>query len=499
MKKILILISVLILPNLLLSSNEIALIIGNEAYSERELDNPVNDANSLAAVLENYGYEVYKINNVNKDQFYESLELIKNRLNELGPQTTVLFYFAGHGFQFQGNNYLLPVEANIRKKSQLIEESVKADEIFRFFNQADKRIVILDVCRNEFLESKISNLSLMGEMVAPKNTLLAFSTQSGELAIDSGKFRGVYAQALVHNLRSSDPEMSLKDLFNLSRKEVMQRTNGTQRPLEISTLEEEIYLKRGKTRIPPDRYFYGLDIWRFNCPLSFNNISLFREIEIDPSQSQIRTRLKSKKESPYKNWSQWNYFSLDSDKNYHWDDWVFRSPKDSNLYYTENGFFSTGGNFLESKIKTNKNSKEVFATASSCDLIPIPSREYKLESYLAKKNIVPKENIDLREVKRNLLGQTHSREQGLQILSFIKGIENLSLSKQAHYFGVLIKDGKLSNNLCFSKESCSFKIEKDSAKAYDLLVFSLGKGNLLAALDVATFYKDGIIVNLCFD
>ena len=94
MKKILILISVLILPNLLLSSNEIALIIGNEAYSERELDNPVNDANSLAAVLENYGYEIYKIHNVNKDQFYESLEVIKNRLDdsEISEPENGLYY-----------------------------------------------------------------------------------------------------------------------------------------------------------------------------------------------------------------------------------------------------------------------------------------------------------------------------------------------------------------------------------------------------------------------
>ena len=98
--------------SIVFSDNRIAFIVGNEAYEKNPLENPVKDAESLNEVLQEYGFETYLETNINQKKFYESLETVRQRIRTLGSDTTVLFYFSGHGVEAKGKNFLIPIEAS---------------------------------------------------------------------------------------------------------------------------------------------------------------------------------------------------------------------------------------------------------------------------------------------------------------------------------------------------------------------------------------------------
>ena len=99
MIKILLTSLLMLSASLVFSDNRIAFIVGNEAYEKNPLENPVKDAESLNEVLQEYGFETYLETNINQKKFYESLETVRQRIRTLGSDTTVLFYFSGHGVE----------------------------------------------------------------------------------------------------------------------------------------------------------------------------------------------------------------------------------------------------------------------------------------------------------------------------------------------------------------------------------------------------------------
>lgn len=183
-----------VLPITALSSqdNRIALIIGNGAYESSPLRNPVNDANDMAGALRKLGFSVTL--RINADQ-----RGMETSIDEFGLQlrsgATGLFYFAGHGMQVKGINYLIPIGANIQTASDTRYEAVDAGRILGKMEDAGNglNVVILDACRDNPLARSFRSRSRgLARMDAPKGSLIAYATAPGSVAGDGDGRNGIY-------------------------------------------------------------------------------------------------------------------------------------------------------------------------------------------------------------------------------------------------------------------------------------------------------------------
>ena len=183
------------------SNKRIALVVGNAAYKTSPLRNPVNDARALSLALSQLGFEVQLEENVSQQGFMTALRNFGNRLRE--TQGVGLFYYAGHGMQIKGGNYLIPVDAAIEAEDEVRYFSIDAGQVLDKMEQAGNRlnIVILDACRdNPFARSFRSKQSGLAQMDAPSGMLIAFATSPGSVAFDGDGNNGVYTKHLLRNL-----------------------------------------------------------------------------------------------------------------------------------------------------------------------------------------------------------------------------------------------------------------------------------------------------------
>ena len=129
------------------AEKRVALVIGNGAYATSPLKNPVNDAHDLATVLRGLGFEVIHRENIDRIEMRAAVRDFSRRIRQGGVG---LFYFAGHGVQVDGSNYLIPVGTNIEEEFEVADEGLNADSVLRAMEGADNRlnIIILDACRN---------------------------------------------------------------------------------------------------------------------------------------------------------------------------------------------------------------------------------------------------------------------------------------------------------------------------------------------------------------
>ena len=135
------------------ASNRVALVIGNGSYQSAPLKNPVNDARDIARALKKLGFDVIEKTNVNKQELELAIEIFYNRLRS---SKTGLFYYAGHGLQIRGQNYLIPTGIDINSESDVRYKAVDAGWILGKMEDAgnDLNLVILDACRdNPFARS----------------------------------------------------------------------------------------------------------------------------------------------------------------------------------------------------------------------------------------------------------------------------------------------------------------------------------------------------------
>ena len=216
-----------------------ALIIGNSAYRQSPLVNPVNDAQAMAATLGSLGFAVTKLENASKSQMSDALRKFGDAIQNGGIG---LFYFAGHGMQVSGQNFLIPVDANIAREDEVPAEGVEMNLVLRKMDSAKNRlnIVILDACRNNpFARSFRSSTRGLAAMDAPVSTLLAFSTAPGSVAADGSGQHGVYTEYLLRNL--TEPGLKIEEVFKRTRFAVRQETRGQQIPWENTSLVEDFF------------------------------------------------------------------------------------------------------------------------------------------------------------------------------------------------------------------------------------------------------------------
>ena len=182
---------------------KIALIIGNGAYKSSPLKNPPNDAEDMAKILKKRGFTVTK--RINATQA-EMRKAIRQFGRQLKSDSIGLFFYAGHGMQVNGINYLIPVNANIEDEDEVQDYAVDVGMTLRKMKKAGNHInmVFLDACRNNpFTRSFRSAQKGLAQMDAPSGTLISYATAPGKTAADGGGRKGTYTKHLIHQLKSS--------------------------------------------------------------------------------------------------------------------------------------------------------------------------------------------------------------------------------------------------------------------------------------------------------
>lgn len=218
-----------------------ALVIGNGAYPVSPLRNPTNDSSDIAYLLETLDFTVIHHQNVDLRKMETAVRKFGEILKTGG---TGVFYYAGHGMQVEGRNYLIPVDARIESESDVRFEALDVGRVLGKMEDAgnDLNIVILDACRdNPFARSFRSSQSGLARMDAPRGTLIAYATSPGSVAADGadGERNGIYTKHLLRHL--STPGLPTEQAFKNVRIGVIQDTESQQVPWESSSLIGDFY------------------------------------------------------------------------------------------------------------------------------------------------------------------------------------------------------------------------------------------------------------------
>ncbi|MFM7287467.1 MAG: caspase domain-containing protein, partial [Cyanobium sp.] len=227
----------------------LALVIGNGAYAEERLANAVNDAEAVARSLEEIGFAVTLVRNADKRRIDEAVQAFSRRL---GPGDIGLFYFAGHGVQVEGENYLVPIDAQLNLQSDAYYDAVPLGKVINAVeaSNASAKIMILDACRNNPFYRRWRSTtrgSAMRGLAPPATsgnggTLIAFSTAPGQEAADGlgTSPHSPFTTQLLRHLRTPNLEVGL--LFRRIRADVKQATGNRQIPWESGSLVGEVVL-----------------------------------------------------------------------------------------------------------------------------------------------------------------------------------------------------------------------------------------------------------------
>jgi formylglycine-generating enzyme required for sulfatase activity len=229
----------------------VALVIGNSNYGIGRLPNPVNDAADMAVALREMGFDATLRQDLNQRRMTEEILAFGKKLRSGGVG---LFYFAGHGIQVGGRNFLVPIGANIEREEDVEFEAVDAGRVLAELAKADNdlNIIILDACRNNpFARSFRSQSQGLAYMSAPSGTIIAYSTAPGSVASDGAGRNGLYTAELLKNIRQ--PDLRIEDVFKRVRVGVRGKTSGNQVPWESVSLEGDFYFNpKTIAANPPD-------------------------------------------------------------------------------------------------------------------------------------------------------------------------------------------------------------------------------------------------------
>ena len=230
-----------------MSTNDLprdALIIGNASYEEGPLRNPVNDATDISTALKKMGFHTILLTDASRSEMRDAIRTFAKRLRKGGVG---LFYYAGHGLQIKGINYLVPIGAKIEYEYEVEDEALRVDAVLRAMENAGNsmNMIFLDACRNNpFKKSFYSgsrgtdNIGL-AQMNAPTGSLIVYATAPGSVASDGAGRNGVYTKNLLNFIQK--PGVEVGRLLRRVRVGVKRDTDGLQIPWESSSLEGDFY------------------------------------------------------------------------------------------------------------------------------------------------------------------------------------------------------------------------------------------------------------------
>lgn len=224
-----------------------ALVIGNSAYKfVSPLRNAENDANDMAEELKKSNFEVIKVINGDYNQMRDAFRKFHEKL-ATGPkdQTVGLFYYAGHGIQNQGENYLVPVEANVQYEDDIPRTCMPVQRIIMAnMERSNSRIniLVLDACRNNpFPSGYRSAESGLAEIRRAKGSFIAYATAPGSVASDGNGRNGLYTQELLNAMRK--PGITIEQVFKEVRKNVLHLSGDRQYTWDSSNIIGDFYFK----------------------------------------------------------------------------------------------------------------------------------------------------------------------------------------------------------------------------------------------------------------
>lgn len=225
-----------------LAERRLALVFGNSQYrNNTTLKNPVNDANLIEGTLKELGFEVIKRLNAGKE---EMMTAIRDFNEKLPSYNVALFYYAGHGNQVDGKNYMIPTDAKLEKPSDCKFEAIGVDFVVEEFEKYpdNTNIVILDACRNNPYTSWVRG-GEMGykAMSFSSGTIIAFATSEGATAADGKGANGLYTEELVKQMVIPQ---SIYSVFMKARVQVKKLSNGLQTPTEWNKLNGDFFFKK---------------------------------------------------------------------------------------------------------------------------------------------------------------------------------------------------------------------------------------------------------------
>lgn len=246
------------------SEPRIALVIGNGGYqSVRALDNPRHDAELIAGTLQRLGFEVTLVPDATLAEMRQSVAHFGQALRAAGPDATGLFYYAGHGVQSFGTNYLLPVDASLTDAADLDLVAVEAQSVLRQMSSARNKtnIVILDACRNNPFETvRDFDDNGLAEMKAPTGTFLAYATAPGAVALDGADGNSPFTEALAEYM--VEPGAPIEQMFKQVRVEVLKATGGLQTPWDTSSLTSDFEFVAGTPETEEDALWKSVEASR---------------------------------------------------------------------------------------------------------------------------------------------------------------------------------------------------------------------------------------------
>ena len=227
-------------------TGRVALIIGNGAYGADigSLRNPTNDAKLMASTLKKLGFKVTLALDVDQKEMKRRIRDFGADLSAIGPQGIGLFYYAGHGLQVDGENFLLPIGAEIQREGDVSVEAVSANTVLaqmQYGNVSGVNLVFLDACRNNPLSRGFRSATRgLARVDAPRGSFVGYSTAPGEVSVDGNGENSPYTLALAKELQR--PGEAIEEVHRAVRLQVLAATNDQQTPWDSSSLTASVVL-----------------------------------------------------------------------------------------------------------------------------------------------------------------------------------------------------------------------------------------------------------------
>jgi TPR repeat protein len=233
-----------------LAETRVAFVVGNAAYEHAgNLANPVNDATDVATLLERLNFDVVLGVDLTEDEFGNKLAEFANKLQ---TADVALFYYAGHGIQYEGENYLIPVDAALENDIRVRRETMSLEEVVDQMQGTRVRLVFIDACRNNPFAEKMRSASvgtnralsigrgLALPSVSGRDMLIAFAAEPDKVAADGTGRNSPFTKAMLKHLPT--PGEDITAVLRLVTSDVRKETNGEQSPQQVASMETNFYM-----------------------------------------------------------------------------------------------------------------------------------------------------------------------------------------------------------------------------------------------------------------
>ncbi|WP_291851705.1 caspase family protein [Bradyrhizobium sp.] len=226
------------------AENRLALVIGQSAYrAVPALPNPVNDARAVTQLLTDSGFEVSTASDLSQTQMRQTVSEFAGKVAAKGADTVALVFYAGHGLQIDGENFLVPIDIDPKREADIPIQAVRLNDILNTLNSVPSRmrILMLDACRNnpfpEISKTAGGGLAIVDAKVGAPGTFLSFSTSPGAVAEDGSGANSPYTTALL--AAGKERGIPIEETFKRVRLAVNKVTEGRQTPWDSSSLVED--------------------------------------------------------------------------------------------------------------------------------------------------------------------------------------------------------------------------------------------------------------------